>query len=123
MHLQELAALARRRGWLTDPARDQVVEVLNKGRTMAAHPGAYVRGIRQVPELYLRVPEGDEACHRIVVDACEQLSQPPSGRPMPGRPARSDHHLPTGGVHPAGRLPPNTPPKFRPQWQGSLGER
>jgi len=50
---------------------DQVVEVLNKVRTMATHPGAYVRGIRQLPELDLRVPEGYEACHRIVVDACE----------------------------------------------------
>jgi len=27
---------------------------------MATHPGAYVRGIRQLPELDLRVPEGYE---------------------------------------------------------------
>jgi hypothetical protein len=74
MHLRELADLARKRGWLTDPATDQVVEVLNKARTMAAHPGAYVRGMRQAPDLDLRVPEGYEVCHRIVVDACQQLS-------------------------------------------------
>jgi hypothetical protein len=47
VHLRELAGLAKERGWLTDPATDQVVTVLNKARTMAAHPGAYVRGIRQ----------------------------------------------------------------------------
>jgi hypothetical protein len=73
VHLQELADLARKRLWLTDPAMDQVVGVLNKVRTMAAHPGAYVRGMRQVPDLDLRVPEGYEACFDIVVDACEQL--------------------------------------------------
>lgn len=39
----ELADLARKHGRLTDPATDQVVEVLSKVRTMAAHPGAYVR--------------------------------------------------------------------------------
>jgi|SRR5215472_13535289 len=74
MHLKELTDLARKRGWLTDPATDQVVEVLNKSRTMAAHPGAYVRGMRQTPDLDLRVSEGYEVCHRIVVDACELLS-------------------------------------------------
>ncbi len=80
MHLQELASLAGNRGWLTDPAADEVVEVLNKVRTMSAHPGAYVRGMREAPDLDLRVAEGYETCHRIVVDACEQLSQPPGGR-------------------------------------------
>lgn len=30
-------------------------------------PDAYVRGMRQAPDLDLRVPEGYEACHRIVV--------------------------------------------------------
>jgi hypothetical protein len=74
MHLQELANLARRRGWLTDPATDGVVEVLNKVRSMAAHPGAYVRGMRQAVDLDLRIPEGYEACHRIVLDACQQLA-------------------------------------------------
>src|SRR5262249_48164730 len=49
MHLKQLADLARKRGWLTSPATDEVVELLNKVRTMAAHPGAYVRGMRQVP--------------------------------------------------------------------------
>jgi hypothetical protein len=41
--------------------------------TMSAHLGAYVRGMRQAPDLDLRVAEGYETCHRIVVDACEQL--------------------------------------------------
>lgn len=75
MHLRELADLATKRGWLADPATDQVVEVLNKTRTMAAHPGAYVRAMRQVPDLDLRAPESFGVCHRIVVDACQQLSK------------------------------------------------
>jgi hypothetical protein len=74
MHLKQLADLARKRGWLNGPATDDVVELLNKIRTMAAHPSAYVRGMRQGPDLDLRVPEGYDVCHSIVVDACEQLS-------------------------------------------------
>lgn len=74
MHLAELAGLAKKRGWLTDPAAHQVVEVLNKARTMAAHPGAYVRAMRQAPDFELRVPEGYDVCFDIVTAACQQLS-------------------------------------------------
>jgi hypothetical protein len=81
MHLQQLADLARKRRWLTGPATDQFVEVLNKARTMAAHPGAYVRVMRHAPDLDLRVPEGYQACHRIVVDACQQLFAATSAQP------------------------------------------
>jgi hypothetical protein len=53
LHLPELAKLARLAGWLPDEQATQVVEILSKARTMAAHPGAYVRGRRQVPDLDL----------------------------------------------------------------------
>lgn len=74
MHLTELAVLAAKNGWLEGDAVSDVVEVLNKARTMAAHPGAYVRGMRGAPpELDLRDGDGYRACLDIVVKATEQL--------------------------------------------------
>ncbi len=73
-HLSELTALAKDRGWLAEPATGQVVEVLNKARTVAAHPGAYVRVMRSAPEgLDFRAPEGYDACLDIVQRAGQQL--------------------------------------------------
>jgi hypothetical protein len=69
----------------------QVVELLNKVRTMAAHPGAYVRGMRQVRDFDLRAPEGYEVCHRNVVNACEQLSAATNREADAMRPARHDY--------------------------------
>jgi hypothetical protein len=75
MHLTELARLAGERGWLTGEAGWGVVEVLNKARTMAAHPGAYVRGMRSASaELDLRDSDGYRTCLEIVVKATGQLS-------------------------------------------------
>lgn len=95
MHLPELAGLARKRGWLTNPATDQVIEILYKARIMAAHPGAYVRVMRQAPDFDLRVPEGYDACFDIVADACHQLSaatqrEAKVGSPTPSECARLD---------------------------------
>jgi hypothetical protein len=94
VHLDELSRLAQARGWLTEPAMDEVLEILNKSRTMAAHPGAYVRALRQVPELDLRASEGWEVCYGVVVKACEQLSaalkrdsSPANGESGPGETA------------------------------------
>jgi hypothetical protein len=73
-HLTELAGLAGERGWLTGEDVWGVVEVLNKARTMAAHPGAYVRGMRSAPaDLDLRDSDGYRACLEIVVRATGQL--------------------------------------------------
>lgn len=74
-HLTELARLAGRRGWLADDAVRGAVEVLSKARTMAADPGAYVRGMRSAPaDLGLRDSDRYRACLEIVVEATRQLS-------------------------------------------------
>jgi hypothetical protein len=52
LHLAELVALAEARRWLTDESAWQAVQVLNKARTMAAHPGAYIRGTRSAPRRF-----------------------------------------------------------------------
>jgi hypothetical protein len=76
MHLTGLVRLAEKRGWLADESVWLAVAILNKVRTMAAHPGAYVRGIGQVPEQYdLRAPEGYAICLAIVRTASQQLSE------------------------------------------------
>jgi hypothetical protein len=75
MHLSELARLAGQRGWMTEDSVGETVEVLNDARTMAAHPGPYVRGIRQMEDDYdLRAPEGYAASLDIVMRAAQQLS-------------------------------------------------
>ena len=52
-----------------------MTEVLNKARTMAAHPGAYVRGMRTAPaDLDLRAVEGYGACYDIVMHVSQELS-------------------------------------------------
>jgi hypothetical protein len=87
MHLSDLARLAGQRGWLAEDSVSETVEVLNDARTMAAHPGAYVRGMRQVQDDYdLRAPEGYAASLDIVMRATQQLSDAhasvsPSGEP------------------------------------------
>jgi len=73
LHLTELATLARRAGWLPESVTAEVVDVLNKVRTMAAHPGAYVRAIRQVPELDLADPAGYATVFDIVLRASRAL--------------------------------------------------
>ncbi|MEU9379464.1 hypothetical protein AB0D38_00025 [Streptomyces sp. NPDC048279] len=57
-HLAELAHLARDMGWLREPISEEITSVLNVAWIMAAHPGAYVRGMRQVPDLVLGDPAG-----------------------------------------------------------------
>ena len=75
-HLTELARLADARGWLRGEAFWNTVEVLNKVRTMAAHPGAYVRGMRGAPaDLDLRDSDGYRACLDIVLEATGQLRE------------------------------------------------
>jgi hypothetical protein len=75
-HLSELVVLGRDQGWLTHAAVGEVTEVLNKVRTMAAHPGAYVRGIRSAPEDFdLRDIDGYPTCLDIVATATEQLKR------------------------------------------------
>lgn len=72
--LTDLVGRAGKQGWLDADATRRVVEVLNTARTMAAHPGAYVRGMRSAPsDLDLRDPDGYPACLDIVVNATEQL--------------------------------------------------
>jgi hypothetical protein len=65
LHLAELAELARRAGWLPESVTGEVVDVLNKVRTMTAHPGAYVRAIREIPGLDLADPAGYTAVYDI----------------------------------------------------------
>jgi len=75
MHLRDLAELAGRRGWLAEDSVGETVEVLNDARTMAVHPGAYVRGIRQMEDDFdLTAPEGYAASLDIVMRATQQLS-------------------------------------------------
>lgn len=74
IHLSELTQLAATHGWLKGETVVSVTEVLNKARTMAAHPGAYVRGMRSAPpDLDLSDDAGYVACFEIVTKAAEQL--------------------------------------------------
>ena len=79
-------ALARRAGWLPESVTAEVVDELNKVRTTAAHPGAYVRAIRQVPELDLADPAGYAAVYDIVLRASRALFAgiPAAGATAPG---------------------------------------
>jgi hypothetical protein len=86
LHLAELAGLARGAGWLPGPVTAEVVEVLNKAPTMAAHPGAYVRAVRQVPELDLTDPAGYAAVYDIVLRASRALFGGIPGSPATGVP-------------------------------------
>jgi lambda repressor-like predicted transcriptional regulator len=74
MHLLELTKLALNMGWLTAAARTNADSVLNTARTMAAHPGAYVRGVRQIPELDLGNPDGYQAVSDIVNECAAALA-------------------------------------------------
>src|SRR5262249_16339760 len=73
LHLTELPELARRAGWLPELVTSEVIEFLNKVRTMAAHPGACVRAVRQLPELDLADPAGYAAVYDVVVRASRAL--------------------------------------------------
>ena len=82
------ARLAGQRGWLAEDSIWETVEVLNDARTMAAHPGAYVRGIRQMEDDYdLRAPEGYAASLDIVMRATQQLSDTHASATLSGEPA------------------------------------
>jgi hypothetical protein len=71
LHLTGLVRLARRARWLSQPIEDEIIEILNKVRNMAAHLGAYVRGARQVPELDL----GDSVGYGVVYDIVTRASK------------------------------------------------
>ena len=74
LHLRQLTKLALKMGWLTEAVRAKVDAILNNARTMAAHPGAYVRGLRQVPELDLADPSGYLALLAVVTQATADLA-------------------------------------------------
>ena len=73
LHLTELAELAHQVGWLPELVTSEVIDLLNKVRTMAAHPGAHVRAVRQVPDLDLTDPAGYAAVYDVVVRASRAL--------------------------------------------------
>ncbi len=73
LHLAELAELTHRAGWLPATVTTEVIDILSKVRTMAAHPGAYVRAVRQVPELDLADPAGYATVYDIVLRASRGL--------------------------------------------------
>ena len=77
LHLSQLAAVARDAGWLSDEVSDEVVQILNQVRTMAVHPGAFVRGMRQVPDddFDLADPAGFEVVYDLVYRASQHLAQ------------------------------------------------
>lgn len=66
LHLPALADLARQHGWLSAADAAEVVTVLNPARTMAAHPGAYVRNMHATPPDVLRDEVGYRDCLDIV---------------------------------------------------------
>ena len=74
LHLADLTKVAVEMGWLTESARTKVDAVLIPARTMVAHPGAYVRGLRQVPELDLGDPVGYVDVLGIVEESCAALA-------------------------------------------------
>ena len=74
LHLGQLTKLALKMGWLTESAGANVDAILNNARTMAAHPGAYVRGLRQVPELDLADPFGYLTLLAVVTQATADLA-------------------------------------------------
>lgn len=61
-------AVAGSVGWLPDAVSDEMVQILKTVRTMAAHPGAFVRGVRQIPDsdFDLADPAGFEAVYVLV---------------------------------------------------------
>jgi hypothetical protein len=75
LSLGKLVSLARDVGWLKDEIADRVINVLNTARNMAAHPGAFVRGMRQVEDndFDLADPVGYEAAYAIVTRACQEV--------------------------------------------------
>jgi hypothetical protein len=77
LHLSELVAAARSAGWLSDSISDEVVQILNTVRTMAVHPGAFVRGMRQIPDddYDLADPVGFDVVYDLVARASEHLAR------------------------------------------------
>lgn len=77
LHLAELVAVAREAAWLSGEISDDVAQILNKIRTMAVHPGAFVRGMRQVPDddYDLADPVGFEVVYDLVGRASQHLAQ------------------------------------------------
>ena len=76
LHLAQLARVARDAGWLSDEVSDEVVQTLNQVRTMALHPGAFVRGMRQFPDddFDLADPAGFDAVYDLVYRASQHLA-------------------------------------------------
>ncbi|MGH3516273.1 MAG: hypothetical protein ACRDQ7_02405 [Haloechinothrix sp.] len=87
--LRDLTTLARDAGWLTQPVTDEAIRILNAARNMAAHPGAYVRRMRQVADFDLGDPAGYEVTYHIVVRTCQELFAT-LGRISPAGPTGSD---------------------------------
>lgn len=77
LHLPDLVVVARRAKWLSDPISDEVVQILNTARTMAVHPGAFVRGTRQIPDddYDLADPVGFDVVYDLVARASEHLAR------------------------------------------------
>lgn len=76
LHLAELVGVARRMGWLQDPIADRALTVFNTVRAMAAHPGAYARGLRQIADadFDLGDPAGYLAMYEIVQHALGEVA-------------------------------------------------
>lgn len=77
LHLTELVKTARAAEWLPDEVSNELVRILNTARTMAAHPGAFVRGVRQISDsdYDLADPAGFVAVYDIVYCAYQRLGE------------------------------------------------
>ena len=77
LHLAELVAIALDAGWLSEEISGRIVQILNQVRTMAVHPGAFVRGMRQVTDegFDLADPAGFEVVYDLVYGVRQHLAQ------------------------------------------------